>query len=341
MGAVQAGAKMRAGWIRGSPVASSIRSRGRARSDCLAPTRVLDGCVPFFSLHSWLGGSFLLLFPGIALASVEVRARTSCLEAEALDARLEQVLVDNAQSREIDLLVVVEDGGTTPIVVSLKAVSATGDIEIDREFTLVPADCARSTDLLATVLDRFVRDMPLEKWTLPLPRISAPPPKQEQRPVWLTELSGRLGTYAALAPVGGVLDLLLRWEMGKGDWALALEADTFWSLPHDLGHGKLWVGTLAGGLGARVRFAPWLARLSARAGGMLAAGSGFAENESHWLPWLEGEIAVGRALGPVRLLLAAVVSPYRHRAHTAERDASTAISNLRLGLALELPLLAR
>ncbi len=286
----------------------------------------------------------------IANAAVDVSGTDSCVQRDAATPALEEVLQKHAGEREVDLLIsVTETRGDGSTVVSLRAITGAGEKVLDREFALSSADCASATELLCTVVDRFVQALPLQKWTLQPKRVQPqappppPPPPSPPPPLVQTEslslsVAAKLGADLQIAPMGGSFEGGLVGDVGRGTHALSLDIGVRGSSPRALGQGSYYTLILAGGVGWRLMSDAWLGRLAARAGAIRVAGSGFTSDGAAWLPWAELDAGLGRRLGPVALLLTGAVSPFRHSAVTADGSLKQELSNVRLGLSLEVPL---
>ena len=289
---------------------------------------------------SWSIGLFFVLSPRTVLPAVDIKASTHCLDENRLGPRLQDILVNHAKSREVDLLITVEDreaSGNTEVI--LRGITGDGDLVLDRHFTLSTSDCESSTDLLVTVSTRFVQELPLERWTLgrtPVPVRAAlprPPPKALS-----ISVCGQLAAYLAFLPTGGSFGGTVITYIGNKTHALSIEASTLASYPRDLGQGQFYTVLLEGGAGWKYSPSPWLVRISVHAGALMAAGHGFKSNEATWVPWTELTAGFGRSFGPLAIAGNVAISPFRHTAATAGEEQSRDISNFRLGLAVEFPI---
>jgi hypothetical protein len=275
-----------------------------------------------------------------AWGSVDIKTTTTCLDKAQLAARLEMVLREHSRSREVDLMLTVDDrqdGDHTQI--DLRGITGDGDLLLDRRFALSASDCQSATELLATIVDRFVQELPLEKWTLGSPPEPMPPPPPQTpvagRSVWV---NGRLAASLGLLPVGAAFEGTVVSDVGNRTHALGVEVSVIGSYPASLGHGKFYTILVTGGAGWRYSPTPWLARVGVRAGSLMAAGTGFVVNDRQWLPWVELVAGAGRTLGPVTVIASGAISPYRHAAVTSDKALSKQISSLRLSLGVEIPI---
>jgi hypothetical protein len=270
----------------------------------------------------WMAVSTVIIGVRPGGAAVEVKATAGCLNKSELTTRLGRVVSDHAGSREVDFLISIQEqkaGENTGV--DLKGITGEGDVVLDRQFVLSSSDCQSATELLATVVERFIQELPLERWTLePGPAtLEQPKPSAvvEGRPIWVT---GRLGVYSAFAPVGVAFEGGLIADIGGRTHALSLEMEVLGSYPSSMGHGKVYTVTVVGG------------------GSMMAAGADFVVNDRQWLPWAELAALAGRWLGPVILTISASVSPFRHTAVVSDKALSRPLSNVRLGLGVEIPI---
>lgn len=295
-------------------------------------------------------GLSLIVTASIVNAAVDVSGSASCVHPESVTAALEEVLREHSASHEVDLLVTVtEKTSGESTIVMLRALTGDGDKVLDREFELSSADCASSTELLRTVTRRFVQALPLERWTLEPPSKKEPPqvvapavpppsPIEKEDPLLLT-VAVRAAADLQIAPVGGSFEGGVVGDVGKGSHALSLDIGVRGSIPQSLGQGTYHTLLLLGGVGWRFMIDEWMGRVLARAGTVRVAGTGFATDDAEWLPWVELGVGFGRRLGPVVLMVGAAVSPHRHSAVTADGSLKQEMSNVRIGVTLEIPLI--
>ncbi len=264
-------------------------------------------------------------------------AKARCVQPQPLEAKLLEILREHAQARDVDLLVSVSEQGkdTQRTRVSLRGVTGDGDIVLERQFELSASDCASSTELLATVLERFVEKLPLERWTLG----PAPPPPVAPAPdepdLFGLETNARLDAGGAFPPLGASFEGGALVDLHWGAHGLSLQAGLRCSLPRELGQGSFLTLLPFAGAGWGYRFDRWFSRIGARTGALMVAGSGFSSNEAQWLPWFEFQADFGRRFGFGSVLLTFAASPFRHSAATASEAAVSQIPNVRIGLAVE------
>jgi hypothetical protein len=164
----------------------------------------------------------VLLVSLSAWAEVDVQDPQDCLIPEAVESAVSSVLLRHAQGNEVDLLLSVATvPGGRGTIANLRAVSGEGEIVLERSFDLAPEDCASAPALFATVLDRFLDELPLERWTLSGPRdpIILLEPVQEDDPV---RVEVRLGATMGAAVGPRPHCASPRWgrtERGRSPWA--------------------------------------------------------------------------------------------------------------------------
>jgi hypothetical protein len=213
--------------------------------------------------------------------------------------------------------------------------SSSGDAGLDRTYSLGPSDCASAAELLALSVDRFLTSFP--DWAGPAPAPPPPPPPPPPPARWL-----ELGLVAAASSIwlpfgvdvhaGGLLDLGADRHRVGG--SLLVRA----SVPQAAGSGSFQQTALLAGLTYRRRAGPWRVRGELRAGALLVSGIGLAENDRAWLPWWEGVVFGGRALGWGTVGIELAASGLRHKAVTRDGLVSEEIPLFRLGFAGELGL---
>jgi hypothetical protein len=263
-------------------------------------------------------------------ARIEVVPETCPARADA-DARLRAVLAAHRAER-VDLVVRVETvPGPDPAstVIQLRVVRASGEVGLDRRFTLAPADCASAAELLALSVDRFLSAFP--EWAGPPP----PPPPPVVRTRWIdVTLEAAINSIWSPLGVDGQVGVLVDHGAARDRFGGGLLIRG--SVPQAAGSGRFQQTALLGAASWRRRAGGWELRAEARAGALLVIGLGFDENDSDWLPWWEGAVFAGRALSWGAIGLEVAATGLQHKAVTRDGLVSEDIPLLRIGLAAEI-----
>src|SRR5436853_4611585 len=110
-------------------------------------------------------------------AKVEIAAGT-CPEPGVAEQRIRAVLVGHhAEYGDFTIRVAIAtaDPATTATTnLTLSIVRPSGEVGVERDYALGPADCASAPDLLALAVDRFLSSFP--EWAGPAPAPPPPPP---------------------------------------------------------------------------------------------------------------------------------------------------------------------
>ena len=298
------------------------------RRNCKRPVKIAVGLA--LALVGLLGSQ-----PAWAAAALEVESTGGCVDTAATRARLAPVLAPYADARGGTVAVVVQRSGDFTSL-TLRVVAISGDVVLERRLTLRPEDCPSAPELIATILERFLRDFPRARWT-DLPHQNGPMVVvMGQELPWIASvvrasLAGRWPGPSADLDLGATL------ETGTARRRLFASTNLRVGTPARLGVGHVVDGVAALGMGWREIGASWVGELEVRVGGRVTAGYGYTVNRRVWLPWMEvgGGISWpwhGWLLGPV-----VGISPLRQRATTAA-GAYTPLPWLRLGVSASLPL---
>lgn len=305
-----------------------VSARGQVTSRFSDPSSV----VPLIAV-------FAILAPGpLRGASVYVEDRTDCLDQTGLEEAITDVLLEYEAGKKGSTTVVGNPGETTAMV-ALRVVTMAGEIILERRFEFKPEDCPSSTDLITTVLGRFLQDFPREEWGEDPPEpapVSAPERVVVTQDV--SEFSGLVlvGGDTRWLPTSGDLELGVAIDVGSQRHRLAASAMIRVGVPHALGGGHFieTIGML--GVGWRYAGQSWLTRLEVRTGGLLVSGFGYASNHHTWLLWLEFQGAVMWHWNWVLIGPQIGLSPLRHKAITADGDSAN-IPWIRAGVVLAIP----
>jgi hypothetical protein len=269
-------------------------------------------------------------------ARVEVAPMTCPSSADA-EARLAAVLASH-RAENSDLIVrvaaIAGDGDARELQLSVIR-SRTGDVGLDRRYTIGPSDCASAAELLALGVDRFLSSFP--EWAGPAPAPPPPPPPPSRwldvgvvsalNSIWVP--LGVDGQVGALADFGGTGHRL--------GGSLAIRA----SIPQAAGSGRFQQTALLGGAAWRRGFGSYELRVEARVGALLVSGIGYAENASDWLPWWEGAVFGGSTLRWATIGVEIAASALHHTAVTRDGLVSEDIPRIRVGLAARFGLVTR
>lgn len=259
-------------------------------------------------------------------ARVEVAG--TCSEPHETIARIAAVL--QAHDAAHGDLVVRVDGA--PDALRLTVARASGEIGLDRSFTLGPTDCASAPELLALSVERFLSAFP--EWAGPPPAVQPPPAR------WI-DVTLRGGVSSIWLPLGVDGQLGGAIDVGGPTHGLGGAVLVRASVPQAAGNGRFQQTAFLVGAAYRYRAGPWRLRGEARAGALLVSGLGFAQNDSDWLPWWEGAVFAGRAVGWGVVGVEVAASGLRDKAVTRDGLVSEDIPLFRVGLAGELGVVSR
>ena len=279
-------------------------------------------------------------------AALEVEARGACVDAPAVRARLAPLLAPYATARG-GLVSVVAQKASDGTAVTLRVVSVAGDVVLERRLVLRPEDCHSGPELLATILERFLREVPRGSWADPPPRpppvlppltLPAPPPPPPP--------TGREPSVAVVARAA--FAGRMPGPTGSLDLGVALEAGTprrrlFGSLtgrlgsPGELGGGHYVDGMVALGIGWRALYSSFTTALELRLGARMARGYGFTTERTAWLPMAELAGGISWYLGDLLVGPTVAVAPFEQAA-TSTSGARARLPYLQVGLGIEWPL---
>ena len=278
----------------------------------------------------WLGG------PDRASAvALHLENRTSCLDEPSRRARLGDLLAAYTGGAHGSVTVVANPGeGAT--VLTLRIVTLNGEIVLDRRFDLKAQDCPSAVELLATVLDTFLRELPRDSWGEgPVParspeRVVVTADMSEVAGMVFAAVDSRWSPTSADAEIGAAIDV------GSTEHRLAGSVTARVGYPHALGGGRYLESLAMLGLGWRYGQESWMVRAEIRTGGLLVSGFGYANNGRVWLLWLEAQAAAlwcwqGLLIGPELGL-----SPLRDHIRTGT-GFETEVPWLRAGLVVAIP----
>jgi hypothetical protein len=266
------------------------------------------------------------------LAQIEIAA-ADCPLAGA-EPRLRAVLAAH-RAEHADLAIRVHgapnaagDGHDLHLVV----VRGTGAVGLDRRYALAAADCASATELVALGVDRFLSAFP--EWAEP-PRPAAPPPPPPLR--WRdVHLAAAVSSIWVPVGVDGQVGAIVDWGGDRDRIGGTLIARA--SVPQAVANGHFQQTSVLAGVAWRRRDGRWSVRAEARAGALLVSGIGFTRNDRDWLPWWEGAVFAGRAMGWGALGVEVAATGLRHRAVTGDGLVAEDIPLFRLGISAELRL---
>jgi len=263
--------------------------------------------------------------PDPARARVEIAA-AGCGDAQEAIGRIRFVL--QGHNAAYSDLVIRVDGGATEL--RLRIAHASGEVGLDRAFTLAAGDCASAPQLLALSVDRFLTAFPEWAGPPPPPPPPAPPPTR-----WLdVTLRGAVSSIwvplGVDAHAGGLVDL------GGDTHRFGIAALVRASVPQAAGSGRFQQTAFLAGATYRYRAGAWRFGGELRAGALVVSGIGYALNASDWLPWWEGAVFAGRPFRWGAIGVEVAASGLRDKAVTRDGLVEEDIPALRVGLAGEL-----
>lgn len=279
-----------------------------------------------------------LLGPTEAMgASVQIEDQTGCLQGAELSTAINGVL-SGYEGGEEGSITVVGNPGDVGVVTTLRVVTVTGEIVLERRFDLQSQDCPTSTPLISTVLERFLAGFPVEKWEEQPKRTPIPVPREVVVTRNVSTIAGffLIGVDSRWLPASADLDLGVAADAGSARHRLTGSATLRLGLPHELGGGQYLESFLMLGVGWRYGAETWLSRLEVRVGSLLASGFGYETNHHTWLLWLELQGASLWQVGAVMLGPQVGLTPLRHRIVTAD-GAVRHTPWLRVGLVCVIP----
>ncbi len=262
----------------------------------------------------------------------EVRvAGETCLTSDVHPA-IDRVLADHHADRSGLVVEVSAQPSGEGAEVALRVAGATGDVGLERRYTLAASDCASAAQLLALAVDRWLTSFP--EWAEPpAPRAGAP-----ER--WLAA-AGTTTVSAMTPPVGveGALGGLI--DFGGAADRFGATALVRTGIPQHAGEGRFREIALLGGAAWRHRFARIDGRIELRGGALRINGLGYLEDHASWIPWAEvAAVAAWRwSWGSIGAELA--VTALRDHAVTRDGLVSQDIPLARLGLSGTFELLGR
>lgn len=302
-----------------------------------------------------------------ALADVKAQSDFQCFNSSSLETRLAAVLTEHqpegGQPPTVEVSGSVDaTSGEQVSVVMLAVTMPDGTMALQREYRLTPQDCASVEDLLAVVLSRFLEDLPAADWlasqkepTQPEPtqpeasqapeRTRAKPPSLNATNSLAIEYVLSVAANTALLPLerppgsstprpGLDAEALVGAELQTRGHGFALQAVLRSGTKFSLGDGGFrTVATLAE-LGWKRRGSLRMGTLM-RFGAIRLDGSGFDDNFSKWLPWIEAGGQIGYRWQDVELLAHVLASPSVHDVITEDRKNSVVAQRLRLGIRLQ------
>ena len=239
----------------------------------------------------------------------------TCVARGDAEARLQEVLREHRADRSG---LAIEIAGDREV--SLRVVRGTGEIGLDRHYTLAPADCASAPQLLALAVDRWLTAFP--EWAEP----PAPPPAR-----WF-EVAVPVAVNVIASPVGVEGQAGVIVDRGDAHDRFGGSALVRTGIPQDAGTGRFREVAVLAGAAWRHRFGAWEARAEVRGGGLRVSGLGFAANAVDWIPWWEGAVAAGRRFGFGALGLELAATSLKAHATTRDGLVSEDIPLVRLGI---------
>lgn len=286
----------------------------------------------------------LLSAPAVwATERVMVDDRTGCLAGSDTAGRLGAVIDAGDPEALLSVAVVVAPAVDGSLATMRVLVNHSGELVLERTFTLAPVDCPSAPDLLGIVLERFLAEAPLERWRPPKP--PAPPPPPEPPPpetILVTRDVASMAGHVFLAADGRLpeasadLELGAAIDVGSANHRLVASLALRVGLPDRLGQGRYLESLGLLGVGWRWADRGWMVRAEARTGGLLVSGFGYDRSFDTWLLWLEAQVAVLYDLDGILLGAQVAGSPLWHEVATTSGE-SRRLPWLRLGLTVGFP----
>ncbi len=269
--------------------------------------------------------------------SFGVDTNSVCVDAAAVRQRVAPLLSPYSESRGGTITVVARKAQAKTVLV-LRVVAVSGEVVLERRTSLRPEDCPSAPELVATILERFLRDFPRTRW-------ADIPPAGETSVVLvgrgLPWVVGMLRTSAAAHYPGLGADLEVSGALEVGTVARRLYTSAILraGTPRELGAGHFLDAFLGLGVGWRQVGPRATFELEARVGARAARGYDFSSNRAAFLPCAEVAGGVAWQLGGWLIGPVAAVTPFRQTAVT-EAGAETTLPWVRLGVGVWLPLSA-
>ena len=263
----------------------------------------------------------------------EVRATTPvCVDARELETTVLRVLAEHHADRSGLVVAVTAQATETGADVELRVAGASGDVGLDRHYTLTTSDCASSVPLLALAVDRWLTAFP--EWAEP----PAPPMPAPERSL-AAALEGSVGASAPPLGVEGELGGFADYGSPRDRFGLAVVARTGW--PHHVGGGRVREIAALAGVTWRHLSGRWQTRVELRGGLLRVNGLGFPDEQASYVPWWEVAVFGGRSFGWGALGVELAGSANQDHAVTRDGLVSESVPFLRFGFSGSFGLLER
>lgn len=249
-----------------------------------------------------------------------------CLVATDLEARVRRVLVEHHAEGSGLVVDVVAAPAVVGTDVELRIARPTGEVGLDRHYAFAAADCPSAPELIALGVDRWLSAFPA--WADPPP--PAPPPPATPTRWFELSLGGAANSIWMPAGVDAHVTALVDW--GARTDRVGATVLVRGSVPEQAGSGRFQQTSALMGLAWHHRAGAWDTRLELRGGATLVSGFGFSENHHAWLPWWEGAVFGGRAVGRGTIGLEIAATALRDHAVTQDRSVSEDLPYLRIGI---------
>jgi hypothetical protein len=254
----------------------------------------------------------------------EVHASTPvCVDAHELEGTVLHVLAGHRADRSGLVVVMTAQPVDTGANVDLRVISASGDVGLDRHYTLTMSDCASAVPLLALAVDRWLTAFP--EWAEP-----PPPPMPAPERVLAAALEGTVAASAPPLGVDGALGGFADFGSVRDRFGLSVVARTGW--PSHVGGGRVRQLAALAGVTWRHLSGSWQMRVEVRGGLLRVNGLGFVDEQADYLPWWEVSVFGGRSFRWGALGIELAGSANRDHAVTRDGVVSQSLPFLRFGL---------
>jgi len=300
----------------------------------------------------------LLLWRSLAWAgpTLHIENQTACLDNGGLQSRLGQILEEygaaenaivsvTANPGDLGTTVNPRDLGTTVnrgdigTIATLRVVTITGEVVMERRFDIVPESCPSAIELIAAVLQSFLREFPREKWQEePLPKV---PPEVREIVIENDVTQYKASVFTAVdsrwPKPSASLDAGVLIDVGGRRHGLVSSAAIRLGMPHGLGAGHFIETFFLLGVGWRYQGENWLLNLALRVGPLMVSGIGFANNYRNWLFYAEAQGTWLFAWRGIHIGPELAVAPLINQVETTRRETTT-LPWMRLGCVVVIPI---
>ncbi|MBN2530018.1 MAG: hypothetical protein JXR76_26750 [Deltaproteobacteria bacterium] len=275
-----------------------------------------------------------------------IEQQTECLDGPKLQQALAFVLNRYPEKRQLMTIVASDAPTEAGANLHLRAImKSSGEISLDRQFSLESADCNSAADLLSLVLEQFLTDFSVEQWRAEhesdalMPQKVASTEALEEKPtekivekVVTREIVKEVVVEKDTATLAGFVFVGadFRWITPGVDFELGVAFDTGTSahrliagsiyratMPKTLGSGRYMENLFLLCVGWQYRAARIVVRSEVRVGAELISGFGYGTSYNEWNLQLEFNEALLFQLGAFRLGPQIGISPIRRHIFVA------------------------